>query len=121
MTAIIKRNYYHEWSYVRIGGRNYHIDPTFVLSEMDSMAYFMMTDNQRDATGCSKDHFLYTSNYSQDHPHPDYVAEDDFFAPVWEYRFEKLFPKEKKIRCWQYTEGWEKDYLEFDYTGFDRP
>ena len=111
----------HEWSYVRIGGRNYHIDPTFVLSEMDSMAYFMMTDDQRDATGCSKDHFLYTSNYSQDHPHPDYVAEDDFFAPVWDYRFEKLFTKEKKIRCWQYTEGWEKDYLEFDYTGFDRP
>ncbi|MBR0136628.1 MAG: hypothetical protein IJM18_10525, partial [Clostridia bacterium] len=110
----------HEWSYVRIGGRNYHIDPTFVVSEMDSLAYFMMTDDQRDATGCSKDHFIYVSNYSQDHPHPDYVADDDFFEPVWGYRLEKLFPDENRIRCWRYTDGDAQEYFEFDYSAFDR-
>ena len=110
----------HEWSYVRINGRNYHIDPTYVLSEMDKLIYFMMTDDQRDATGCSKDNFIYVSNYAQDHPHPDYKADDDFFAPVWDYRFEKLFPDENRIRCWRYAEGDAQEHFEFDYSGFDQ-
>ena len=115
-TTIIGIN--HEWSYVRINGRNYHVDPTFVLSEVDSLAYFMMTDDQRDATGCSKDSFLYTSNYSQDHPHPDYAANDDFFAPIWDYRIQTFSSDEKVIHCWCYSEGWEEESFDFDYSGF---
>ena len=111
----------HEWSFVRMDGRNYHIDPTYVLNEPDSMAYFMMTDDQRDATGCSKDHFLYTSNYSQDHPHPDYAADDGFFAPVWSYRIRTFSADEKLMHCWRYTESWEEEPFDFDYSGFDRP
>lgn len=109
----------HEWSYVRINGVNYHIDPTFVLSQPDSLAYFMMTDEQREATGYGKDKYIIASNYAQDHPHPDYAAEDAFFAPIWSYQLEKFLPDEKKMHCWQYSEGWAQEYFDFDYSGFD--
>lgn len=108
----------HEWSYVRIGGNDYHIDPTWALGNPGVLAYFMMTDAQREVGLCGRDKFVITSNYSKDYPHPDYAADDDFFAPIWECYFEEFDPAEKKLRCWQYTEGWEKDYIEFDYTGF---
>ena len=81
------------------------------------LAYFMMTDAQREATGHGRDGFIFVSNYSQDHPHPDYTADDATFAPLWDRQLESFSPKEKLLRCWQYTEGWEKDVLDFDYTG----
>ena len=108
----------HEWSYVRINSVNYHIDPTFAINNLSSLAYFMMTDEQREATGYGKDGFVFISNYSQDHPHPDYTADDDTFRPLWERQLEAFSPEENILRCWQYTEGWEKDYLDFDYTGY---
>ena len=108
----------HEWSYVRINGVNYHVDPTFAINTWGSLAYFMMTDEQREATGYSRDGFVYISNYSQDHPHPGYTADDDTFGPLWERQLEAFSPQENILRCWQYTEGWEKDYLDFDYTGY---
>ena len=108
----------HEWSYVRINGRCYHIDPTFVLSDQDSLAYFMMDDAQREVNGYGPDHYTITSNYSTDHPHPDYIADDRFFEPAWLYAFDALRTDDKVIRCWWYSEGWEKEYLDFDYSEF---
>ena len=108
----------HQWSYVRINGRNYHIDPTYLLSDRNSLSYFMMTDDQRDAEGCSKDDFQITCNYSEDHPHPDYTADDDTFSTIWDYIFERFFPDENKLLCWRYTEDWKEEYIEFDYSGF---
>lgn len=108
----------HEWSYVRLNGINYHVDPTFAIDTWSSLAYFMMTDEQREATGCGKDSFVFVSNYSQDHPHPEYTADDDTFGPLWERRLEAFFPRENRLRCWQYTGDGEKDYLDFDYTGY---
>ena len=108
----------HQWSYVRINGHNYHIDPTFVISDQGSLAYFMMTDEQREATGYSKAGYIICSNYTQDYPHPDYTADDDTFRPIWSHSLEAFFPSEDKILCWQYSEGWEKIYMEFDYSGF---
>ncbi len=108
----------HEWSYVRINGKNYHIDPTFVISNRGSLAYFMMTDTQRELDGYPRSKFVITSNYSTEKPHPDYQANDETFAPLWDRQFESIDREKRKIHCWQYTEGWEKDYLDFDYTGF---
>lgn len=109
----------HEWSYVRINSVNYHIDPTFAINNLSSLAYFMMTDEQREATGYGKDDYVFISNYWQDHPHPaEYTADDDTFRPLWERQLEAFSPRENILRCWQYTEGWEKDYLDFDYTGY---
>ena len=108
----------HEWSCVRLNGVNYHVDPTFALDSGRSLAYFMMTDEQREATGCGRDGFIYVSNYSQDPPHPDYTADDDTFAPLWERRLETISMEENSLRCWQYTEGWEIAWLDFDYSGY---
>ena len=108
----------HEWSYVRINDRYYHIDPTFVLSNQDSLAYFMMDDAQREENGYAPERYTITSNYSKDHPHPDYVADDRSFEPIWSYAFDELRTDDKVIRCWRYTEGWEKEYLDFDYSEF---
>ena len=108
----------HEWSCVRLSGVNYHVDPTFALDSGRSLAYFMMTDDQREATGFGKDGFVFVSNYAQDHPHPDYTADDDTFAPLWERQLEEFFPREDVLRCWNYTEGWERNVLGFDYSGY---
>ena len=108
----------HQWSYVRINGKDYHIDPTFVIGSQGSLSYFMMTDEQRDLTGYNRAEYIITSNYAQDHPHPDYTADDDTFRPVWDYTFEAFFPAEDKLLCWQYADNLEKDYLECDYAGF---
>lgn len=105
----------HEWSYVRIGGHEYHIDPTFLLDSEESLAYFMMTDEQRALNGFDRAHMTITSNYSGDHPHPDYKADDSAFSVLWDYKFETLLPDENVLRCWRYSEGWEKEYLDFRY------
>ena len=109
----------HQWSYVRINGHDYHIDPTFVLSDKGSLAYFMMTDEQRKATGYGREEYTITSNYAQDHPHPDYAANDDTFAPLWDKTFEAFFPETHTIRCWiESGDFGEWTYFDFDYTGF---
>lgn len=108
----------HEWSFVRINGVNYHVDPTFALDTGCSLAYFMMTDDQREETGYGRDSFVFISNYSQDHPHADYPADDDTFGPLWERRLEAFYPQEKTLRCWKYSDIGEMDYLDFDYTGY---
>ena len=108
----------HEWSYVRSNNVNYHIDPTFAIDTLSSLAYFMMTDEQREATGYNKEGFIFISNYSQDHPHPEYTADDDTFRSLWDRRLEAFSPRENILRCWQFTSGWEKDYLDYDYTGY---
>jgi len=106
----------HEWSYVRIGGREYHIDPTFVLNSEESLEYFMMTDEQRAVTGFPGNVCFITSNYSRDNPHPNYTADDSTYSVLWNYSFETLLREENKLRCWQYTEGWEKSIFDFSYS-----
>ena len=109
----------HQWSYVRINGLNYHIDPTFVISERDSLAYFMMTDEQRELTGYKKSGFTITSNYAQDHSHPDYVADDDHFRPLWDTYFDTLTRDTHTVNCAiGENEYGEWQYLEFDYSGY---
>ena len=105
----------HEWSYVRIGGHEYHIDPTFVLEGSESLAWFMMNDVQREKDGFIPDQCVITSNYSQDHPHPDYTADDDTFSVLWDYNFEAFFPERGILRCWRHTEEWDMDYFDFCY------
>ena len=108
----------HEWSCVRINGVHYHVDPTFAITSPGSLAFFMMTDEQREATGFNRDGFVYLSNYSEDHPHPEYTADDDTFSALWDWHLESFSRPEKILRCWKYQEGWEKSYFDFDYTGF---
>ena len=73
----------HQWTYVRMNGHNYHIDPTYVIGD-HTLSYFMMNDARReDADGYPREDYVITSNYAQDHPHLEYTAEDDSFSALW--------------------------------------
>ena len=113
--ATVMVGYNHQWSYVRIGGRDYHIDPTFVISSDSSLAWLMMTDEQREKDGYEKNGCFIICNYSQDHPHPDYTADDSTYSMIWDCCFEEFLPDENKLRCRLYSEGWEADCIDFFY------
>ncbi len=86
---------------------------------MDSLYYFMMTDEQRfRADSYDPSTYIVTSNYSQDYPHPDYVADDGTFSPIWNYTLETFDPKENKLICCREDDNGEMDTLEFDYSGY---
>lgn len=106
----------HAWSYVRIDGKDYHIDPTYAIGDWDSLSYFMMTDEQREAEDCyGRETFVICSNYTQDYPHPDYAADDDSFRPVWGYYLEAIFPDEEKLLCSRYDFNGGREYVEYNY------
>ena len=74
----------HGWSYITINGRNYHVDPTFAMSNPGSMAYLMMNDSQREIEGgFVKSEMCVGCHYKDEHNGDKYDANDDFFAPLW--------------------------------------
>ena len=105
----------HEWSYVRIEGHDYHIDPTFVLGTEGSLAYFMMDDDQREWEGYPKSEQQILSNYSQDHPHPEYAADDKSFEPLWKGFEAEMDHASHTLHYWFYGPGWERLEETFDY------
>lgn len=110
----------HQWSYVKINGHNFHIDPTYVIGDADSLSYFMMTDEQREAEDCySINEFVICSHYSNDHPHPDYSADDDSFREIWGGYYVGFDHEAQRIdyEFWD----WDSDTRQsrsFDYSGW---
>ena len=110
---------HHQWSYIRLNGKDYHIDPTWVLEMNGKLAYFLMTDAERYAQGgYSKDRFRYVSSYTQDHPYPNYRADDETFAELWNGYFSSLDHENRILRY--ETEDADGDWTvkTFDYNGF---
>ena len=106
----------HQWTYVRINGHDFHIDPTYVVGDKDSLSYLMMDDAQREAADCyDRRDFVICSNYAQDHPHPDCRAEDDSFRPIWGSRFLR-FDHETRTLYFAPDDGGGPE--SFDYTGW---
>ncbi len=110
----------HQWSYVRINGKEYHIDPTYVLGTGGALRYFMMTDAKREEEDSYDPATFYAvSHYSQDHPHPAYVADDETFSPLWDLCFESLDRKTHTVVCpIEVGDYGEWSYFRFDYTGY---
>ena len=109
----------HQWSYVRINGHNFHIDPTYVIGEMDSLSYFMMTDEQRErADGYLRDGYVICSNYAQDHPHPDYAADDDSFREIWNGWYEGCDRERHVLNYVVYDEEDQPVHRVFDLAGW---
>ncbi len=109
----------HQWSYVNIHGHNFHIDPTYVIGSMDSLSYFMMDDAQREAEDCyDRNDFIICSNYAQDHPHPDYAADDDTFREIWGSHFISFDHETHTITYEKYDDYGELRTFSFDYTGW---
>lgn len=110
----------HQWSYVRINGKEYHIDPTYVLGTGGALRYFMMTDAKREEEDSYDPATFYAvSHYSRENPHPAYVADDDTFSPLWEYDFESFDHETHTVFCpKEQSEYGEWSYFAFDYTGY---
>ncbi len=109
----------HQWSYVRIGGRDYHIDPTYAICDRGSMRYFMMDDGQREAADLfDSETFYITSNYSRENPHAVYTADDRTFSALWDCSFKEMKRDEHKIVCLGYGPDGEETEVLFDYTGY---
>ena len=112
-------NAHHQWSYIRLGGHDYHIDPTWVLESAGDLAYFLMTDAERNEQGgYSKDRFRYVSNYSQEHPHPDYQANDKTFAVLWKGHFDSLDQEKQILNYVNFGDWGETTVKQFSYKGF---
>ncbi len=109
----------HQWSYVKLNGHNYHIDPTYVIGSGDSLSYFLMDDAQREAADCyDRSDFNICSNYAQDHPHPDYAADDDSFRALWQGYYEELDRESRTLRYTVYDDEGRSVTLSFDCSGW---
>lgn len=109
----------HEWSYIRLNGKNYHIDPTYALNfEPGDLRYFLMTDSERCEDGFDKERFVYCSNYSQEHPHPNYAADDETFTALRLGCFDSI-DYEKQVLSYLISADFGEQWVEtFDYKGY---
>lgn len=75
---------YHSWTFVDIDGKGYHIDPTWCLKsdmseETFTLEYFMMTDEDREASGYPADLlevYMLPEFYAKDCKEYNFVADD---------------------------------------------
>ncbi len=110
----------HQWSFVRINGQNYHIDPTYALGSNGELCYFMMTDEQREAEDSyDPSKFFAVSHYSRENPHPDYTADDDTFRPLWGTSFDSFDHETHTLLCQKEVGDYgEWAQVRFDYAGY---
>ena len=107
----------HEWSYVTINGKNFHIDPTYGMNSGVYLSYFMMTDQQREEEdGYKKDEMRVGCGYKDEHNGDQYDADDDYFAPLWG-GYLTSWDHEKKLIY--YTDRDGNDAV-FDYSSFEQ-
>ena len=106
----------HAWTYVTINGKNYHVDPTFVMESGNCLSYFMMTDEQRYREGgFKKEMNTVGCHYKNDRNGSEYTADDDFFAPLWGKYLTSFDPDKNLI----YYVDMEGNQGVFDYSAFD--
>ena len=109
----------HEWSYIRLNGKNYHVDATFALNDAPGeLFYFLKTDESRLEDGFKIEEFIYCSNYSQDHPHLEYVANDETFHELWFVYFDSLDHENMLLNYVTFSVLGEPQVRTFDYEGY---
>lgn len=109
----------HEWSYVRLNGKNYHVDPTFGLNRPEKLLYFLMTDEQRAAEGYfSPENYIYGSHYSQDVSGLSFKANDNTFSPLWYDNYDSMDHKNQVVNLYLINEFAERIDNTFTYKGW---
>ena len=109
----------HEWSIIKLGENYYHIDPTLVMGIYDRLDYFMMDDGRRCNEGnFPKENFTYVSNYSREHPCPDYSANDDAFKALWTSSLKSFDPVAKTLEYQIYDDDLQTHIYQFDYSAY---
>lgn len=104
----------HEWSYVRINGNHYHVDPTYVLSEPGNLEYFLMTDEKR-ADQFPPERWVIAGTYTQEHVHPEYTADDDSFRTLWDTSLDDFDHDAHMIYSWYYDDAGNPVQAAFPY------
>ncbi len=105
----------HAWSYVTINGKNYHVDPTYVMGQPGNLTYLMMTDSKREIEGdYKKNEMSIACHYKEDHNGSKYDADDDFFSPLWGGTLTSWDHKKNVI----YYTDFEGNEKTFDYSKF---
>ena len=90
-----------------------------MLQKEGKLAYFLMTDAERSSQGGFPiDGFWYLSNYSQDHPHPAYAANDETFADLWDCYFDSLDYENQILNYIYYGEFAQTEVRHLSYKGF---
>ena len=83
------------------------------MGHPNSLAYFMMTDAQREnENGYKKSNNSIACHYKEDHNGDKYDANDDFFSPLWDGTLTSWDHKKKLI---YYTDSSGNDKT-FDYS-----
>ena len=99
----------HGWSYVKINGKEYHIDPTWVLVDHENidLTYFMMTTQERiEGVGDTLFPAMYSYDYFVDNV--QFNADDETYKPLHGGIF-KSIDREKKIVYYD-VEGETKEF-----------
>lgn len=108
----------HEWSLIKLGGKYFHIDPTWVLQDWYSLSYFLMTDKQRkEQGGYKKKDYVYVSEYSPEEK-PVYPATDDSFSSMWDCHVVSFDPKTQTLEYAKFDDDGNEVTGTFDYSGF---
>lgn len=109
----------HQWSFVRINGKNYHIDPTYALGSGGDLRYFLMTDEKREEEDSYDPATFYAvSHYSRENPHPDYTADDDAFRALWDLTFPEFNHDTHTVLGQKESDYGEWENVAFDYAGY---
>lgn len=88
----------HQWSLVTIDGKYYHIDPTYGLGLLNSLDYFMMTDEIRaERDSYDPKEYIPSTVYAQDHEYPDISVTDDTYSDLWGVYIYWWKPEENEI------------------------
>ena len=105
----------HQWSYVRLNGKNYHIDPTYALSDPGTLEFFMMSDKKR-AEEYPPEEYVVGSNFTTVYPHPDYRADDDSLTPLWHTRLISFDHDAGIMHCLYCDLEGNSHYVDFSYS-----
>ncbi|MBP5655415.1 MAG: transglutaminase family protein [Clostridiales bacterium] len=94
----------HEWTYVVIDGKGYHVDATWALRSGDPSAplfltYFMQTDDERVSDGFDRDRFEVhdLSWWKKDYDKSRFAATDEKFKPLHDNAEFVSMDREKKV------------------------
>lgn len=108
---------YHDWTYVVIGGRGYHIDPTWALYGGDeygvlSLTYFMETDEERIADGFNREEFEadWVWYWNTGYDRSIFPATDGRFEVLHDWATFRNMDTEKNLIVYVSSDGVEKEF-----------
>lgn len=110
---------HHMWTYVLLGGKGYHVDPTWGLQGDESygnltLNFFMLTDQERITNGFDKDTFKVNQlkKWKKDYDMSRFPATDEFFKDLHMACCFLTMDTEKNVLI--YYDAY-RNQLEFDY------